>query len=441
MAGIRWKVTLVAGLAMLASGGCAWFGDVEPQPLPGERLSILTHAQTIEPDPDLAKTEILLPPPSANPDWPQAGGYANHAMHHIAVGDALNKAWSVDIGTGADKEERFVAPPIVADGLVYAMDAKTRVSAYKVENGDDVWAVDLTPDEEDEGHISGGLAFEGGRVFVTTGFAQVVALEAKTGKEIWRRNLDGPMRAAPTVRGGRVFVITLENKLYALNAATGDTLWNFAGTVEIATLLGGASPAADDEIVVAPFSSGDLVALRVESGRMLWADSLISVRRTDSVSTLSQIRGRPIIDRGRVFAVSHGDMMAAIDLRTGQRVWDKTISSLESPWVAGDHLFVLTSDWELVCLSRTSGRVFWVRPLPRFEDEEDKEDPIIWTGPILAGDRLIVAGSHGEALAVSPYDGRILGRQELPDGVSVAPIVAGGTVYVLTDDATLVALR
>lgn len=441
MEGHWWRITLVAGLTVLAGSGCSWFGDVPPPPLPGERLSVLSHAQTVEPDPDLAETEILLPPPSPNPDWPQTGGYANHAMHHIAVGDVLKEAWSVDIGTGADDEERIVAPPIVADGMIYAMDAETEVSAFRVDNGARVWSVDLTPDDEDDGHINGGLAFEGGRVFVTTGFAQVVALDAKTGKEIWRRSLDGPMRVAPTVRGGRVFAITLENKLYALNAATGETLWNYAGTAEIATLLGGASPAVDEDIVVAPFSSGDLVALRVETGRVLWTDSLVSARRTDAVSTLSQIRGRPIIDRGRVFAISHGDIMAAIDLRTGQRIWDKPIGGLESPWVAGDYLFVLTNDWELLCVARTSGRVFWVRPLPHFEDEEDKEDPIIWTGPILAGDRLIVAGSHGEALAVSPYNGRILGRQELPDGVSVAPIVANGTVYVLTNDASLVALK
>lgn len=441
MDGNWWRITLVAGLAVLAGGCSTWFGEKEAPPLPGERLSVLTHAQVVEPDPDLAETEILLPPPSPTPDWPQTGGYANHAMHHIAIGDVLKEAWSVDIGTGADDEERVVAPPIVADGMVYAMDVETEVSAYRADTGAHVWSVDLTPDDEDDGHINGGLAFEAGRVFVTTGFAQVVALEAKTGKEIWRRSLDGPMRVAPTVRGGRVFVITLENKLYALNAANGETLWSYTGTAEIATLLGGASPAVDDDIVVAPFSSGDLVALRVETGRLLWTDSLVSARRTDAVSTLSQIRGRPIIDRGRVFAISHGDTMAAIDLRTGQRIWDKPIGGLESPWVAGDYLFVLTNDWELICLSRTSGRVFWVRPLPHFEDEEDKEDPIIWTGPVLAGDRLIVAGSHGEALAVSPYDGRVLGRQELPDGVSVAPIVADGTVYVLANDASLVALR
>jgi len=392
-------------------------------------------------DPELADAEILLPPPSINPDWPQAGGYANHAMHHIEVGDSLNEAWSEDVGESADDEERLVASPIAAGGMVFTIDADTAVSALGGESGNKLWSVELTPDEEDDGHISGGLAFENGQVFVSTGFAQVIALNAKTGEVNWRRSVEAPMRAAPTVRGGRVFVITLDNKLYALNAQTGETLWTYSAATEVASLLGGASPAVDEGIVVAPFTSGELIALRVESGRVLWTESLAAVRRTDVVSTLSHIRGRPIIDRGRVYAVSHSGQMAAIDLRSGRRVWDKEIGGLENPWVAGDYLFLLTNDAELLCLSRKSGRVFWVQSLPRFEDEEDREDPIVWTGPILASDRLIVAGSHGESYAISPYDGRFLGKMDMPDGVSVPPIVAGGIVYVLTDNASLVALR
>jgi outer membrane protein assembly factor BamB len=440
MAGRHWKIALVAIVALLAGGCDTWFGK-HKEPLPGKRLSVLSHDQTITPDPEAADAEILLPPPSINPDWPQAGGYANHAMHHLEVGDLLKEVWSADIGAGIGDAERIVASPIVASGVIYAVDAETQVSAFNAQTGARIWSVNPTPDDEDEGHISGGIAFEDGRIFLTTGFAQVIALDAKTGKELWRRSLDGPMRAAPTVRGGRLFVITLDNKLYALNAKTGETLWSYTGTAEVATLLGEASPAVDEGVVVAPFSSGDLVALRIESGRVVWTDSLTSARRTDAVSTLSQIRGRPVIDRGRVYAISHGDSMVAIDLRNGQRIWDKSIGGMESPWIAGDFLFLLTNDWDLICLSRNNGRVFWVRSLPRFEDEEDKKDPITWTGPILASDRLIVTGSQGEALAVSPYTGKILGRQELPDGVAVAPVVANGMVYVLTNDAELVALK
>lgn len=430
------------GAALLLSGACdTWFGDPDDPPLPGERLSVLTHARQLLPDPELADAEILLPPPEINPDWPQTGGTANHAMHHLEVGDALATVWSADIGSGSDDEERIAATPIVADGRIYVMDAETQVSAFDVGNGDQIWSAELTPDEEDEGHIGGGLAFENGTVYAATGFAEVIALDAATGNQVWRRRVDGPMRAAPTARGGRVFVITLDNKLYALNGRTGETLWTYSAIAETATLLGGASPAVDGGIIVAPFSSGELVAMRVESGREIWSESLSAIRRTDVVSTLSHIRGRPIIDRGRVYAVSHGGLMAAIDLRSGQRVWDREIGGPESPWIGGDYLFVLTNDSELLCLSRNSGRIFWIQSLPKYEDPEDRQDPIVWTGPILASDRLVVAGSHGYAYAISPYTGDLLGMQEMPDGVSVPPIVANGALYVLTDDASLVALR
>ena len=79
---------------------------------------------------------------------------------------------------------------------------------------------------------------------------------------------------------------------------------------------------------------------------------------------LADIRGRPVIDRGRVFAVSHSGRMAAIDLRTGDRVWEQEIGSSHSPWVAGDYVFVLANDNELVCLTRDEGKVRWVRQLP-----------------------------------------------------------------------------
>ena len=441
MLGASRKIALLAAVALASSACDMWMGDPEAPPLPGERLSVLAHASDLTPDPELSDAEILLPPPSDNPDWPQAGGYPNHAMHHLKVGDALREVWSADGGAGSDDEERLVASPIVAGGHVFVIDVDSQVTALDAQTGREQWTAELTPENEEDGHVTGGLAYEGGQVFAATGFAQVVAMDAETGQELWRRNLDSPMHAPPTVRGGRVFVITVENKLHALSAKTGETLWSYEGVAETASLLGSASPAVDSGYVVAPFTSGELVALRVESGRVLWTESLASVRRTDVVSTLSDIRGRPIIDRGRVYALSHSGLMAAIDLASGQRIWEKEIGGYESPWVAGDYLFTLTNDAELLCLSRQTGRIFWIQTLPRYEDEEDKEDPIVWTGPILASDRLIVAGSQGEAYAISPYTGRFLGKQELPDGVSVAPVVAGETLYVLTDDAEVVALR
>ena len=397
---------VACALAASLLGACGgYFGKSDEPALPGKRISVLLHERVLVPDPKASADSILLPPPSVNPDWPQAGGYANHAMHHIEIGDVLRPLWRADIGAGADDAERFIAQPIVAGGRVFAMDVDSAVSAFDAASGEALWRAELTPGDEDDGHMGGGLAFENGRVYATTGFAQVIALDAATGAEIWRQGLGGPMRSAPTARGGRVFAVTLDNKLFALHGGNGATLWSHDGITEVASLLGGGSPAVDAGVVVVPYSSGELVALKVESGRVLWSDSLAPVRRTDVVSTLAHIRGRPIIDRGRVFAMSHGGRTVSIDLRSGRRIWDKDIGGLESPWVAGEYVFALTGNAELVCLARDSGRIYWVRSLPRWTDPEDRQGAIVWTGPILASDRLIVAGSHGQALAVSPYTG------------------------------------
>ena len=437
------KAIAVAALLPWALAACedSWFGEKAAPPLPGTRISVMVHENTLKPDAEAQAKPILLPAPSPNPIWPQAGGFPNHAMHHIEVGQNLKEVWSASIGTGSDDEERFVSSPVVADGRVYAMDAATDVTALDVKTGAKIWSVDLTPDEEDDGHIGGGVAYYNGRVYATTGFAQVIALDAKTGKEIWRQKVLSPMRAAPTARGGRLFVPTVDNKLFALNAETGATLWVHEAVAEQATILGSASPAVDSGVVVMPLTSGELVALKVENGRQLWVQSLAGGRRTDVVSDLAQIRGRPIIDRGLVFAISHSGLMAAIDLRTGRRLWTREIGGIESPWVAGDYLFVLTNEGALVALGRSTGEIHWVTDLPIWKDPEDKTGRIIWTGPLLASDRLIVAGSSGRALAVSPYTGKILGSVEMPDSVSVAPVIADKTVYFLSDDADLVAYR
>ena len=106
--------------------------------------------------------------------------------------------------------------------------------------------------------------------------------------------------------------------------------------------------------------------------------------------------------------------MVAIDLRTGDRVWEQDLGGTHAPWVAGDFIYVLSNDSTLLCLTRSDGRVRWERTLPQYENEKKKSDALFWTGPILAGDRLIVVSSEGEAFSVSPYTGEPLGRTEFP---------------------------
>lgn len=435
---------LAALLAVTALAGCGngYFGGGDNKvPLKGERISVLSLDTSLKPDKRIQDVEVRLPRPYRDPDWPQPGGVPTHANYHLAVPGNLSVAWSVDAGEGSSDDNQLLAQPIVARGRVYVLDADADLRAFDAKTGHELWHVDLTPENEDEGVRGGGVAYWGGRLFVTTGFADVFAIDPRTGRRIWKHRVSGPMRAGPTVLDGRVFVVTIANELHTLSAADGHELWMQAGIVEPAGLLGGASPAAEGDVVIVAYSSGELFALRAENGRVAWDETLTPLRRADPVSEIPQIKGDPVIDRGRVIAISNSGRMVSIDLRTGGRVWEQEIAGVHTPWVAGGYIYVVTTNDELVCLDRRDGRVRWVTQLPRFEDPEDKEDPIRWTGPVLVSNRLLVPASDGEIWSVSPYTGRPLGRIKLDSGVLISPAVANGTVYVLTNDATLVALR
>ncbi len=443
------RLVALAALGPLAAGlgGCSdgWFGDEEETILPGERVSVMLFDRALEADPGLAAQPLTLPEATANPEWPAPWVNPEHAPQHVAAGDGAEVLWRRDIGAGETDENVILSAPVVAQGRIFALDSLSRVVAVPLGPGGGGWSRDLLPDDEDDdGSLGGGVAFAAGTLYAATAFGEIAALASGDGAVLWRRRLGGVFRAAPAVAGGRVFAIDAANRLFALDAETGETLWTHEGIAEPAGVLGAAVPAVSGDLVLAAYSSGELFALRVENGRVVWSDTLILQGRLGPRASLSDIDASPVIDRDLVFAVSRGGSLAAVDLRSGGRVWDREIAGGETPWIAGDHLYLVTADAEVVCLRRDDGRIRWVTPLPRYSDPEDREEPILWSGPVLAGGALIVASSDGEIRRLSPVDGSPAGAVAAgaaEAGARVAPVVADGIVYLLTRDAELVAIR
>ena len=429
------------GLAGTLLAGCGWFGEEEAPPLPGERLSVMLLESDLEPDPRLADLEVRLPKPYVNDDWPQFGGYSDHAMHHLQAGDQLQEAWSVSIGDGGDEENRLLNAPVISDGRIFTVDIDYEVRAHDVQTGRLIWSKEIEIPDEDDDAFGGGLAVEGNRLFLSTGYARVVAMSTENGEEIWRKTASGPIRAAPAVTKDVVLVTAVDNQSTAYDAGTGEKLWNHTGFVESAGLIGGSSPAIHKNMAYVPYSSGELFALRLQNGRVAWSGSLASLRRVDALSSLADIRGGPVVDRGVVIAISHAGRMAAFDQKSGARIWDRRIGGINTPWVAGNFIFVLASDGHLVALTRRGGRVRWLASLPIWEDPEDRVDPISWVGPVLVGDRLLLGNSIGELWTFSPYDGKALGREDLGDAIRVPPVVADGKIFVQTDGGRLIAFK
>jgi outer membrane protein assembly factor BamB len=327
------------------------------------------------------------------------------------------------------------------DGKVFVADAEARVTALDLAGGRTLWRAATRPERGSSTVLGAGVACDGERVIAATGFAEMLALSPETGEILWRRPLPSPSRGAVTIAENRAVALCVEGQVVAVDPATGEQAWQYRGPSETTTLLASAAPAADQGLMLVGFGNGDIAVLRLDSGRVTWSEATGAGRGRPSIADFATVVGRPAIDRGRGLVTGAGGVTMAIDMRSGRRIWERELAGRESPWIAGDWVFLISAAEELVCLSRGDGRARWVTALPRFRDEDRRRDPIQWTGPILIGDRLVVASTRGQAIAVSPYTGEILGRQSLPAGVRVSPVAADGTLLLLSDDATLVALR
>ena len=429
----------VAALGLLLSGcGAAdslmdkFGGGSSNEVLPGAREAVM-QPNTLGVGDSEASEPVVIPAAVGNSDWTQPGGVASHAMHTLALGSDIKPAFGVSVGAGSDSYGRLTASPIVAAGRVFIFDSQAEVHAVSANDGAAIWSRSLVPEGRDgRGAFGGGLATDGSRLYATTAFGEVVALDLSTGNEVWRKTFEAPIRGAPTVDGGRVYFTTVSNDTHAISAEDGSPMWRNQGLGEQASISASPSPVVSSGYVVVPHTTGELIAFRTDDGTQVWAETLTSLQPTTSLANINDIAGRPVIADGQVYAIAHSGRMGAFLLATGEPVWAQEISGSQMPWVAGDYVFVINGNAAMAAVGRSSGGVRWTANLPGGG---------VWSGPVLGGGRLIAVSSTGSLANISPQTGEVLSVTDLGDEFYIAPVIANGTVYLLADSGTLMALR
>jgi outer membrane protein assembly factor BamB len=441
MNGLLLRSTMTAGMlaSLLALTGCGGGSPVsavtslfekEEVPLTGQRVSVLAvgtgSAAEVE-----SKDPITLPQPQQNSAWSQPGGVPTNAPGHLAYSGSGGTAWKGDAGSGSDSDGRVIALPIVHDGKVFTLDREGVVTAFSI-GGGQVWRTDLTPEnEKSKAGFGGGIAAEGNQIFVATGYGTLVALNAGSGKPNWTQKLNVPVRSSPTVANGKVYVVNTDSEVFALAAQNGQELWRGRGLPEPASVLSNVSPAVSGDTVVVSYASGEISALNAANGEPRWTDSVSGGVSSGSLATIGDA-ARPVIDNGVVYAGSRGGRLLATNLKTGDRVWSRDLNVAQTPWVAGDAVFVVDTGGRLYGLTRKTGKVRWVTTLP---------DARTWSGPTLAGGKLWLASNKGVLVGVNATSGEVESKRDLGDPVYISPVVAAGRMFVLTDDADLVAMN
>jgi outer membrane protein assembly factor BamB len=434
-----------AAIALAALvGGCGVIGGKHRPVTPtiGNRTPILSHVNNdVNPDPTLAQVAVVLPPAQDNKEWSTAGGEPDKSIGHVALGDNPVRVWTARIA-GSSNKERLAAAPVVGNGMLYVVDTNGAVNAFDTATGAKRWEYQLEVSKDLRNvRFGGGATYHDGVVYATSGSGDVVALDAKTGAQKWRVKPAGPLRGSPTVEFNSVYAMTQDNQIVALDIADGHVIWQDAAASGEQGVFGVAAPAAGQSTVIAGYSTGELVAYRYENGRVLWSDALARTSISTSVSTLTDVDADPIIDNGRVYALGQGGRMAAYELVSGQRIWELSLAGISTPVVAGEWVFTLTSDARLLAIARATGKVKWLTQLTHFKNPKKEDKPIIWTGPVLANNKLWVANSRGQVYQVDVTNGQPTLFTDLKSGVSEPPIVADQTLYILTDDGQVIAYR
>ena len=459
------KTTILAAIlvASLGATGCSTVGNMNPfakkekNPAElageGQRISIIPADQVLAPAEALKGVDFALPPVETVVAWPLPGGTPEQAMGNVSAGKGLTVAWRKSFGTASKRGRYVTAPPVAADGKVFMMDADTRVVAVDARTGSQVWRTATAPGDNKRDRLAfgGGVAYADGKIYVASGFREVLQLDAKTGAIGWRTKTSESIHSAPTVVGGRVFAVALDNTLLTFDAATGAAAWTYQALAESSRILAASSPAVSGDTVVAAFGSGELVALRAVNGNDLWNEALSRASRTSALSEIRDIPGRPVIYQGDVFAISHSGVFAATDLRTGQARWTLPIVGVTAPLPAGDVVYAVAKDGLVICAARETGQIYWMKNLNEgFKSKRkggvfgvggQKSTRPIWSSPLLANDQLLIVGQTGEMVVMNAKTGEIQKRVEMKGASFLAPIAMGDTVYVVTQEADLIAIR
>lgn len=435
---MRRLLLTAAVLPVLALTGCSAAKEMftsgnDDTILPGQRESVVPDTGALAPSSTASSAPIVIPAAQHNANWAQPGGVATNVMQNLALGSDLRVAWSVSIGEGWDRDGQLSAPPIVVGGRVYTLDSRATLTATDAASGGRIWAVSLVQKGgKASAAFGGGLASDGHRIYATTGLGEVLAVNISDGSIVWRKSVKVPVRAAPTVANGHVFVVNVNNQVFSFSTDTGAEAWRFEGVGEQSAVISNTSPAVAAGTVVAPYTSGELIAFREADGIPKWGDALTSLTGLSSTATMNNIGGRPVIDGNQVIAVSHAGKMGAFALSDGARLWTQDISGTQTPWIAGEHVFVISGRNVLAALSRKDGGARWSVSLPGGQK---------WAGPVMGGGRLLTVSSTGTLLSINPQNGQTLSQMNLDRQYFIAPVIANNTLYLLSDDGTLTALR
>lgn len=338
----------------------------------------------------------------------------------------LNVLWSERVSKGSQDRRLFLVPAL-GGGRIYVADARGRVVALSSDNGRTLW------ERETKLPFSAGPDLEGDRLVLGTTSGLAVALSASDGHELWRAQMSGEILSVPRYSGaGQVVVHTLDDTVAALDAANGSEVWRVSYPAPILTLRGSSTPAIVPGGILVGLSGGKLIKLDPADGTPLWEVTVTPPRGRSELARIADVDADPVVVGKLVFVGTYNGDLAAVDLDSGTILWRRQLSSHAGIAADPTNLFVTDSEDRVWAADPAGGAGRW-------RQERLKKRQL--TAPALVGNQIVVGDLDGWLHLIAQDDGRLLGRTRVTKHAIMArPVVSGGRIYAYASDGTLAAL-
>tara|TARA_B100001250_G_scaffold411387_1_gene439929 strand:+ start:152 stop:1456 length:1305 start_codon:yes stop_codon:yes gene_type:complete len=285
--------------------------------------------------------------------------------------------------------------------------------------------------------IRGGLSYFDGKLIFVDGYGQVISIESNSGDILWSKSLPFPILSAPLIYRDMVYFISADNRLFAVDFQTGETAWTFQTIVETKKSIYTASPVAFENVIIAPFSNGELIAFRYNDGKPLWSDiaSKISVLSNFDIKDIS---ANPVISSNDIYTLSTNGKFLSINIINGNRNWVTDISGKNTPIISGNQIYLLNNESKLICLNKNSGEIYWISELDKYKGGENFKNLNLWIGPYILNNNLYLISYFGELIKVNSKNGEIIDSSKLGiDGIMIDPIVLSDQIYIMDVDSNV----
>lgn len=326
----------------------------------------------------------------------------------------LSKAWTA---SSAEAGRGIFSPAVEADAIFVAGESG-RVARLNLQNGSEVWRVDLGKT------LSSGVGAGSGLVLAGGLKGEVFALDAASGSKKWEIALSSAVSAPPAIEAGVVVVRTGDGKIYGLNAADGSRKWLYTRQLPALSLQGLSGFTLREGVVYAGFPGGKLAAINLSNGLQQWEVNVSLPRGATELERVNDVAGKPMVDAQKVCTVSYQGRVACFGITKGDLLWAREMSS--DAGVGMDEQFVYVTDDKdaVVALDKENGRAAW---------RQDKLANRQLTAPLALGKFVAVADLEGYVHIISTDDGSFVARlQADSSAVRATPLDIGPGFVVQT---------